>query len=129
MGTVSYPAAGADPELLRAGAWRAAIRSTPSTTPWDASPSSSGPSGCCFFFARLNREKLPLTWGQADMTKPHLLHHFIWNSLMLAPLLAVLGALFGYFYTSRTPAAPAGAEPAGGGSAACSSTIWPTAGC
>jgi potassium efflux system protein len=36
------------------------------------------------------------------MTKPHLLHHFIWNSLMLAPLLAVLGALFGYFYTSRT---------------------------
>lgn len=54
------------------------------------------------FFARLNREKLPLTWGQADMTKPHLLHHFIWNSLMLAPLLAVLGALFGYFYTSRT---------------------------
>ena len=54
------------------------------------------------FFARLNREKLPLTWGQADMTKPHLLHHFIWNSLMLAPLLAVLGSLFGYFYTSRT---------------------------
>ena len=54
------------------------------------------------FFARLNREKLPLTWGQADMTKPHLLHHFIWNSLMLAPLLAVLGTLFGYFYTSRT---------------------------
>ena len=53
------------------------------------------------FFARLNREKLPLTWGQADMTKPHLLHHFIWNSLMLAPLLAVLGSLFGYFYTSR----------------------------
>ena len=53
------------------------------------------------FFARLNREKLPLTWGQADMTKPHLLHHFIWNSLMLAPLLAVLGTLFGYFYTSR----------------------------
>ena len=35
------------------------------------------------------------------MTKPHLLHHFIWNSLMLAPLLAVLGTLFGYFYTSR----------------------------
>ncbi|EKP0259317.1 miniconductance mechanosensitive channel MscM [Aeromonas sobria] len=54
------------------------------------------------FFARLNRERLPLTWGQADMTKPHLLHHFIWNSLMLAPLLAVIGALFGYFYTSRT---------------------------
>ncbi|MBP0602253.1 miniconductance mechanosensitive channel MscM [Aeromonas sanarellii] len=54
------------------------------------------------FFARLNREKLPLTWGQADMSKPHLLHHFIWNSLMLAPLLAVLGSLFGYFYTSRT---------------------------
>ena len=54
------------------------------------------------FFARLNRERLPLTWGQTDMTKPHLLHHFIWNSLMLAPLLAVLGALFGYFYTSRT---------------------------
>ncbi|WP_429110627.1 miniconductance mechanosensitive channel MscM [Aeromonas media] len=53
------------------------------------------------FFARLNRERLPLTWGQADMTKPHLLHHFIWNSLMLAPLLAVLGSLFGYFYTSR----------------------------
>ncbi|MGS3185163.1 miniconductance mechanosensitive channel MscM [Aeromonas taiwanensis] len=53
------------------------------------------------FFARLNREKLPLTWGQADMSKPHLLHHFIWNSLMLAPLLAVLGTLFGYFYTSR----------------------------
>ena len=53
------------------------------------------------FFARLNREKLPLTWGQADMTKPHLLHHFIWNSLMLAPLLAVLGTLFGYFYPSR----------------------------
>ncbi|MEZ6930525.1 miniconductance mechanosensitive channel MscM [Aeromonas sp. S16(2024)] len=53
------------------------------------------------FFARLNRERLPLTWGQADMTKPHLLHHFIWNSLMLAPLLAVLGTLFGYFYTSR----------------------------
>ncbi|QJT21040.1 miniconductance mechanosensitive channel MscM [Aeromonas media] len=53
------------------------------------------------FFARLNREKLPLTWGQADMTKPHLRHHFIWNSLMLAPLLAVLGSLFGYFYTSR----------------------------
>ncbi|WP_429160408.1 miniconductance mechanosensitive channel MscM [Aeromonas media] len=53
------------------------------------------------FFARLNREKLPLTWGQADMTKPHLLHHFIWNSLMLTPLLAVLGSLFGYFYTSR----------------------------
>ncbi|WP_429074068.1 miniconductance mechanosensitive channel MscM [Aeromonas veronii] len=54
------------------------------------------------FFARLNRERLPLTWGQTDMTKPHLLHHFIWNSLMLAPLLAVIGALFGYFYTSRT---------------------------
>ena len=54
------------------------------------------------FFARLNRERLPLTWGQADMSKPHLLHHFIWNSLMLAPLLAVLGSLFGYFYTSRT---------------------------
>ncbi|WP_429022146.1 miniconductance mechanosensitive channel MscM [Aeromonas allosaccharophila] len=54
------------------------------------------------FFARLNRERLPLTWGQSDMTKPHLLHHFIWNSLMLAPLLAVIGALFGYFYTSRT---------------------------
>lgn len=54
------------------------------------------------FFARLNREKLPLTWGQADMSKPHLLHHFIWNCLMLAPLLAVLGSLFGYFYTSRT---------------------------
>ncbi|WP_323892184.1 miniconductance mechanosensitive channel MscM [Aeromonas allosaccharophila] len=53
------------------------------------------------FFARLNRERLPLTWGQSDMTKPHLLHHFIWNSLMLAPLLAVIGALFGYFYTSR----------------------------
>ncbi|MGY3947657.1 miniconductance mechanosensitive channel MscM [Aeromonas allosaccharophila] len=53
------------------------------------------------FFARLNRERLPLTWGQIDMTKPHLLHHFIWNSLMLAPLLAVIGALFGYFYTSR----------------------------
>ncbi|MGY3941633.1 miniconductance mechanosensitive channel MscM [Aeromonas tecta] len=53
------------------------------------------------FFARLNREKLPLTWGQADMSKPHLLHHFIWNGLMLAPLLAVLGSLFGYFYTSR----------------------------
>ena len=53
------------------------------------------------FFARLNRERLPLTWGQTDMTKPHLLHHFIWNSLMLAPLLAVFGALFGYFYTSR----------------------------
>ncbi|WP_139709978.1 miniconductance mechanosensitive channel MscM [Aeromonas allosaccharophila] len=53
------------------------------------------------FFARLNRERLPLTWGQTDMTKPHLLHHFIWNSLMLAPLLAVIGALFGYFYTSR----------------------------
>ncbi|WP_281705686.1 miniconductance mechanosensitive channel MscM [Aeromonas taiwanensis] len=53
------------------------------------------------FFARLNREKLPLTWGQADMSKPHLLHHLIWNSLMLAPLLAVLGTLFGYFYTSR----------------------------
>lgn len=44
------------------------------------------------FFARLNRERLPLTWGQADMTKPHLLHHFIWNSLMLAPLLAVAGS-------------------------------------
>ncbi|MFM5574540.1 miniconductance mechanosensitive channel MscM [Aeromonas sp. 602200] len=54
------------------------------------------------FFARLNRERLPLTWGQSDMTKPHLLHHFIWNSLMLAPLLAVIGSLFGYFYTSRT---------------------------
>ncbi|MGY3857306.1 miniconductance mechanosensitive channel MscM [Aeromonas intestinalis] len=54
------------------------------------------------FFARLNRERLPLTWGQADMSKPHLLHHFVWNSLMLAPLLAVLGSLFGYFYTSRT---------------------------
>ncbi|WP_042013833.1 miniconductance mechanosensitive channel MscM [Aeromonas fluvialis] len=54
------------------------------------------------FFARLNRERLPLTWGQSDMTKPHLLHHFIWNSLMLAPLLAVIGALFGYLYTSRT---------------------------
>ncbi|MFQ2191012.1 miniconductance mechanosensitive channel MscM [Aeromonas jandaei] len=53
------------------------------------------------FFARLNRERLPLTWGQSDMTKPHLLHHFIWNSLMLAPLLAVIGTLFGYFYTSR----------------------------
>ncbi|MGU5653975.1 miniconductance mechanosensitive channel MscM [Aeromonas allosaccharophila] len=53
------------------------------------------------FFALLNRERLPLTWGQSDMTKPHLLHHFIWNSLMLAPLLAVIGALFGYFYTSR----------------------------
>ncbi|BBT81594.1 mechanosensitive ion channel protein MscS [Aeromonas veronii] len=53
------------------------------------------------FFARLNRERLPLTWGQSDMTKPHLLHHFIWNSLMLAPLLAVIGVLFGYFYTSR----------------------------
>ncbi|MGL4250579.1 MAG: miniconductance mechanosensitive channel MscM [Aeromonas sp.] len=53
------------------------------------------------FFARLNRERLPLTWGQSDMTKPHLLHHFVWNSLMLAPLLAVTGALFGYFYTSR----------------------------
>ncbi len=35
------------------------------------------------------------------MTKPHLLHHFIWNSLMLAPLLAVIGSLLGYFYTSR----------------------------
>ncbi|MGY3878915.1 miniconductance mechanosensitive channel MscM [Aeromonas enteropelogenes] len=54
------------------------------------------------FFARLNRERLPLTWGQSDMSKPHLLHHFIWNSLMLAPLLAVIGSLFGYFYTSRT---------------------------
>lgn len=54
------------------------------------------------FFARLNRERLPLTWGQTDMSKPHLLHHFVWNSLMLAPLLAVLGSLFGYFYTSRT---------------------------
>ncbi|MGY3914194.1 miniconductance mechanosensitive channel MscM [Aeromonas australiensis] len=54
------------------------------------------------FFARLNRERLPLTWGQSDMNKPHLLHHFIWNSLMLAPLLAVIGSLFGYFYTSRT---------------------------
>ncbi|ATU98780.1 miniconductance mechanosensitive channel MscM [Aeromonas salmonicida] len=53
------------------------------------------------FFARLNRERLPLTWGQADMSKPHLLHHFIWNSLMLAPLLAVIGSLLGYFYTSR----------------------------
>lgn len=53
------------------------------------------------FFARLNREKLPLTWGQADMSKPHLLHHFVWNCLMLAPLLAVLGSLLGYFYTSR----------------------------
>ncbi|HGY5296788.1 TPA: mechanosensitive ion channel domain-containing protein [Aeromonas salmonicida] len=53
------------------------------------------------FFARLNRERLPLTWGQADMSKPNLLHHFIWNSLMLAPLLAVIGSLLGYFYTSR----------------------------
>ncbi|MFM4702062.1 miniconductance mechanosensitive channel MscM [Aeromonas bivalvium] len=54
------------------------------------------------FFVRLNRERLPLTWGQADMNKPHLLHHFIWNALMLAPLVAVVGALLGYFYTSRT---------------------------
>ncbi|MEW7865661.1 miniconductance mechanosensitive channel MscM [Aeromonas diversa] len=54
------------------------------------------------FFARLNRERLPLTWGQSDMNKPHLLHHFIWNSLMLAPLLAVSGALLGYFFTART---------------------------
>lgn len=54
------------------------------------------------FFTRLNRERLPLTWGQSDMSKPHLLHHFIWNLLMLAPLLAVLGALLGYFYTART---------------------------
>ena len=53
------------------------------------------------FFVRLNRERLPLTWGQADMNKPHLLHHFIWNALMLAPLVAVIGALLGYFYTSR----------------------------
>jgi len=54
------------------------------------------------FFARLNRERLPITWGQSDMTKPHLLHHFVWNSLMLAPLMAVIGSLFGYFFTSRT---------------------------
>ncbi|MBZ6065466.1 miniconductance mechanosensitive channel MscM [Aeromonas schubertii] len=54
------------------------------------------------FFYRLNRERLPLTWGQSDMSKPHLLHHFVWNSLMLAPLLAVGGALFGYFFTART---------------------------
>ncbi|PJG59059.1 miniconductance mechanosensitive channel MscM [Aeromonas cavernicola] len=54
------------------------------------------------FFVRLNRERMPLTWGQANMNKPHLLHHFVWNGLMLAPLLAVMGTLFGYFYTSRT---------------------------
>ena len=83
-------------------AWPAAIRSTPSMTPLGRLAFIVGALWLLLFFARLNREKLPLTWGQADMTKPHLLHHFIWNSLMLAPLLAVLGALFGYFYTSRT---------------------------
>ncbi len=62
------------------------------------------------------------------MTKPHLLHHFIWNSLMLAPLLAVIGSLLGYFYTSRILLRQLELSLLMGW-AACSSIIWRTAGC
>ena len=83
-------------------------------TPWAASPSSSAPSGCCCSSPASTGKKLPLTWGQGDMTKPHLLHPLHLEQPDAGPLLAVLGALFGYFYTSRALLRQLETEPAGG---------------
>lgn len=55
-----------------------------------------------WFYWRLYRDKLPITYRHQTGKNPHLLHHIMWPILAVAPVVYAIMAAAGYFFTANS---------------------------